>query len=185
MHVVIAWNMSQSQVRFFSSLPVAVYAIHSWWSRPIRKSNTSSCRANGAINLYHSFTFPVYCGPLFLVCFGVAWAVLCVAVRVCALPFFFSCSILKVLLLLFLISLYVLSLSCPPSFGFPSGIISDCHFKCHPLCLPLLFWSVTGTFFRAVFTSPSWTSDLKRSPVFCCFWTAPPFCLCKNGEDGR
>lgn len=137
------------------------------------KSNTSSCRANGAINLCHSLPFPVYCGPLFFVCFSVECTVLCVAMCVCAHAFI-SCSILKVLLPAFLISLYIL---CHPSFGFPNGIKSDCHFKCHPLCLPLLFWSVTAAFFCAVFTSPSWSSDLKRSPVFCCFWTAPPFCL--------
>lgn len=141
------------------------------------KSSTSSCRANGAINLCHSMTFPVYRGPLFLVCFGVKCALLCVAMCACAHAFF-SCCIFKVLLPAFLISLYILSLWCPPSFGFPNGIISDCHFKCHPLCLPLSFWSVTV--FCAVFTSPSWSLDLKCSPVFCCFCTAPPFCLCQQ-----
>lgn len=98
------------------------------------KSNTSSCRANGAINLHcHCMTFPVYCGPLFLVCFGVERALLCVAMCVCARAFF-SCSILKVLLPVFPSSLYILSLRRPPSFGFADGSISDCRFKCHPFC---------------------------------------------------
>lgn len=118
------------------------------------KSITSSCSANGSINLCHSLTFPVYCGPLFLVCFGVECA--------CFLFLFYFEGPSPCVF----ISLYILSLSCPPSFGFPNGIISDCHFKCHPLCLALLFWSVTAAFFCAFFTSPSWSSDLKRSPVF-------------------
>lgn len=49
------------------------------------KSSTSSCRANGAINLCHSMTFPVYCGPLFLVCFGVECApFMCCNVCLCS-----------------------------------------------------------------------------------------------------